>query len=564
MRNLRFRELLMLSETETSARRVPFSPRLTVIKGANDTGKSSVLKSLYRTFGAEPAVVHQTWEHLNVISAVRFSLDERQFTILRHGNSFGIFGDEDKLIQSFTGVTKELSPYLAKFLRFRLRLATRANESIPPPPQYMFLPFYVDQDKGWADQWGSFQGLQQLPGGWKRPLLEYQAGLLTNEYLEASESLSQAKHSLQSAEEERSQLVSSRDRVTKHLSAPSPPIDLRQYEREIARLVCVVRELAALEEERLQAVVSIEEKLSIVREQIEIATAAFSELHADYAHATHHLDSTVECPTCGAEYNNSFAERFGLADDQARCAELIESLKLRRHDLERRLRQARPLHADTRAKYDAIQCVLREKRETIEFADVVRAQGRDEVHTLFAESIAPLDETIFELGKHIEDTKAQMKTLDDKDRKAEILGYYRSTVARYLAQLDVENIPETAYKRLDSKFRETGSDLPRALLARYFGLLSVIAQYGSSTFMPIVVDSPNQQDQDPESLRKMFSFVLRERPNDCQLILGTVDMYGVDDVDATIALDEKRRVLSRDDYGSVREELMPLILQVHD
>jgi recombinational DNA repair ATPase RecF len=52
MKRLVFRELKLISYKEERARRVAFHPRRTAIIGDNDTGKSSILKSLYRTLGA--------------------------------------------------------------------------------------------------------------------------------------------------------------------------------------------------------------------------------------------------------------------------------------------------------------------------------------------------------------------------------------------------------------------------------------------------------------------------------------------------------------------------------
>ena len=62
MKNLRFHELLLASEVEKTARRVRFHKDATVIRGDNDTGKSSIIKSLYRTLGAEPQNIHARWE----------------------------------------------------------------------------------------------------------------------------------------------------------------------------------------------------------------------------------------------------------------------------------------------------------------------------------------------------------------------------------------------------------------------------------------------------------------------------------------------------------------------
>ena len=50
-----------------------------------------------------------------------------------------------------------LGPFLAELLDYRIVVTTlRGNQTVPPPPQHFFLPFYIDQDKGWTENWSSF------------------------------------------------------------------------------------------------------------------------------------------------------------------------------------------------------------------------------------------------------------------------------------------------------------------------------------------------------------------------------------------------------------------------
>ncbi|MEM8994470.1 MAG: hypothetical protein AAGF23_06730, partial [Acidobacteriota bacterium] len=67
--------------------------------------------------------------------------------------------------------------------------------------------------------------------------------------------------------------------------------------------------------------------------QKEIVTGALAEISEDYIFATSELDEdSVDCPTCGATYENSFAERFQIARDEDRCLDLLSTL---REDLRR-------------------------------------------------------------------------------------------------------------------------------------------------------------------------------------------------------------------------------------
>ena len=59
MKSLQLENMLLVSHREKKARKIDFDPEVTVIKGENDTGKSSVIKSIQTAFGASPHNVHK-------------------------------------------------------------------------------------------------------------------------------------------------------------------------------------------------------------------------------------------------------------------------------------------------------------------------------------------------------------------------------------------------------------------------------------------------------------------------------------------------------------------------
>ena len=150
MRNLRFEKLELLSNLERKARTIEFHPRLTVIKGENDVGKSSVVKSLYWTFGS-PVRMHPEWVKAKVKARVTFTIDGTRFAIVRDGSAFGLFDEAGEFLIATRKITSELGPFLAKMLDFGLVLPNKSSgEPETPPPAYAFVPFYVDQDLGWS------------------------------------------------------------------------------------------------------------------------------------------------------------------------------------------------------------------------------------------------------------------------------------------------------------------------------------------------------------------------------------------------------------------------------
>src|ERR1700739_3270433 len=88
-----FDELLLISDVERKGRRVPFHPQVTLVKGANQTGKSSILKGIFSTFGVDPKFSDR-WKPARVASLLHFRIDDVRYTALRDGQFFALVDAE--------------------------------------------------------------------------------------------------------------------------------------------------------------------------------------------------------------------------------------------------------------------------------------------------------------------------------------------------------------------------------------------------------------------------------------------------------------------------------------
>ena len=121
---------VLLSQKERAGRKISFDPRTTLILGENDTGKSSLIKAIYATFGADPAVVHPSWKSLGVASLVEFDVDDVPYRLLRSSNIFALFDHNGSKLWSVSGVTSNLAPRLADILSIKLRMQSREGEFV--------------------------------------------------------------------------------------------------------------------------------------------------------------------------------------------------------------------------------------------------------------------------------------------------------------------------------------------------------------------------------------------------------------------------------------------------
>ena len=159
------------------------------------------------------------------------------------------------------------------------------------------------------------------------------------------------------------------------------------------------------------------------------------------------------------------------------------------------------------------------------------------------------------IDKELGSIKREMDKYDNKDHRSSILKQYEQVFRQNASVLNVHGLSENVFTRIDAKIEETGSDQPRAVLAYQFSVLDAIARKSDATFCPIVIDAPNQQEQDQENLKRILQFIPQCCPEGSQLVLGLVDDAGFQFDGKTIELKDKFSLLDQEAYLEAAEEI---------
>jgi hypothetical protein len=272
-------------------------------------------------------------------------------------------------------------------------------------------------------------------------------------------------------------------------------------------------------------------------------------------------EDSVECPTCGAEYENNFKERFEIAKDEDRCSHLLIEVSNRINEVEEKIQSNRKLLIYEEATEKKLRSLLDSKKEKITFEDVIKNESHNTAQKIMQNNIDLNRKAVSTLLDDINEKKKALDRIADKDRTAEIKNFYRGRMKYFLHELDVQNLTEDSYREMTCLIKASGSDLPRALLANYFSILNTIFDKSSTTRFPIIIDSPNQNAQDPINLPKIYKFIVEHKPLDSQLILASEDVTDIQYPGDIIELDNKYKLLQEDQYDEVYEEINPLLTQ---
>ena len=559
MKKLILTEIKMMSAIEEKARVIKFHPKRTVIKGENHAGKSSLIKTILWTFGAVPPKIHPTWKDLDITSLVSFRLDKDKYAILRKGSFYAVFDKNNEILGTFSKVTSELAPFLADLFGYKIKLTDKKNELITPPPAYFLLPFYVDQDVSWSKNWNAFSNLGQLPSGWRNNIIKYHSGINTNRYYEIRAQIEKLKVENSEYEVNRKVSKSVLDKLLNQFRQVDLSFNLNDFQKEITELMESLEMFKQNGEILKQKIVKLEtEKIRLLK-QIKIVESTQIELQKDYEFLLKQ-DDEIDCPTCGQVYENSFSERFSIAQDEDECKELLVELNMQLKEITTQIDIEYVLNKQNNHEEQNIRKLLNTKQGEIKLQDVIQNEGKRELKGILEKEIREIEAEIGSIKLKIQDLQDVLKTVDNKKRQAEIKDFYFQKMRHYLYKLEIHKLAEKNFKSIFSQVQEGGSGQPRALLAYYYSILHTMHKYSDNTLFPIIIDSPNQQDQDADNIERIMEFIFEEQPNDTQLILGLVE-YELDEKfdGKVIELEGKFQLLKENEYKNISRELVKLL-----
>jgi hypothetical protein len=189
--------------------------------------------------------------------------------------------------------------------------------------------------------------------------------------------------------------------------------------------------------------------------------------------------------------------------------------------------------------------------------DLIEGESERMVDSVIAAEQVDINTQIGEQDARSDEALATMKSFEDRKFQKTIRDRYLQYMKQFISELRVPGLSEKSYKQIDCVINETGSDLPRALLAYYYAFVNTMRAASASSLCPLIVDSPVQQDQDPDNATRIIKFALERVPHDMQLILGTVSLHGAAYDGYSILIEDKRHLLRSGAYQEVSDIMKP-------
>lgn len=572
-RRVTYETLWLASARDEKGRRQPLHSK-TLLFGSNGTGKSRVVKNLYWVFGCNTRKRDAgAWDPDTVVG-LDFRYGDEQYLVLRDGKRLGMFGADNTLLFA-ADTLGAWGRELAAFFGFKLQLKRPSQGTFSQAgPDYMLLPFYMDQDGGWGPDWDNFDGLTQF-SDWKSTTFESFLGLRPNAYFEAKHLSAELAARLRDKHGELAAQRTAFKRVEEVLPKHVPSLNANTFRAELSELA---RKATRLQQDQVKlrgqllAFVNTREK---VEAEMRLASEAYKELRGDLSFLAEQAGKAIECPTCGTVHENSFHARLQISSDAESLSALIVELR-------NQVDQSREKEASIRVQLRAVEKTIadlerlqQEKRAKLKLEDVLVAQSKKTLDTAFRRVNVDLGKVIASLEADKAKQDAKLRALRDPERQAKVQGYFSSQVQSLSNLLNVPADEQIAEPKAGVRSQSGGSSAPRSMLAVHLAMLATNAEWGDSAMFPFVVDTPAQSGQDDLNLSKMLGILGKTAGASHQVILAAERLPTGTALEnfVTVAFEQSAGALTSGEYDEVvarlrepvrllRERLRPRVQEV--
>ena len=552
MKNIRFKEITFLSY-KGKARRINLDNDLIVVVGGNQSGKTSILKSLYYTLGATVHPFPKHWAEGNIISMLKFSIDGVNYKVVRIGNDIYLFNPDNTLNfceSNRTIIANKLGNLLGIHIFFKDVMGKNKSFSIG----YMFMPFYIDQDKGWDQPLNSFSGLSGL--GSKFSALLYQTGIIDDDFYVYKSKLDEAENKKKGVVDELTGSLKFKKEVMKRFSMYNQlPFTEDDFNKGISN---VLDNLSRLKEKQKTLLIELEKLYSIkysYQFNIDQLKDNIKEINKDFNYA---LKSETElcCPMCGASVSNDAFARFKMLDDRDRCKDLLVENNTKLDDIKEKIEEKEQLSSDIKNEIEALQETINRRSEQVSVKEMFESKLKEYVEEIVNDTTSKLFNEQARLERIIEDCKSRIKFLQKNDKKTMVEHDFDNYVKNALQKFGITGDLNKKYT-IGSRIKTTGSNIVKNVIAYTYGYLYIMQKYCGPLFAPIVIDEPKQKGIDDNGFISIINSIINDRPKDSQLILSLTDSeFSFIDIDVEpVYLQSGEEVLKSDEFDSVKSEI---------
>lgn len=562
MKSLKFTQLLVLSNSTKSANQFEFSKNLNLIKATdNSVGKSTLLKLIFWGLGCEPEL-DTTWNAQDCKTIVEFEVDSDKYKVLRYKNQISLKENDSDTIE-YQKITGDYSVKFAEIVNFKALLPNQNTGMVEtPPPAFYFLPFYFDQKRSWAKAWDNFDNLGQYKN-WKSIIIKYHVGLLTPEHFKIESEKSEKKGNQIIIEKEVSKIDTAIEVVESFIPQAVQTVTAIKEIDEITE--GIKNDLVKLQQSQEQLLnelaIYTADNTYLVQQQV-MTEKLIAELDKDYLFTIENIEEEeIECPLCGVIHENSIVNRASIMTDKAQAENQLKEILGEIAKIEKKIFKNEQEIILARNQIDEInqKYVIEENEdEIIDFNKIIESIAAKSIRESVTKSKILMQSEIKQISDDIKKMNKDQKELITTEQIDEINDKFNSILSKYIKMLDAEavNLSEINSPLDYSKIIKEGgaAEGVRAILAYYLTIFKMVETYGNEIKSPLIIDTPNQQEQSHTNYDKIVELLTNEFSEDTQVILSAMEneQLKIYEDNAKVIILSKDKLLLKEKYEGVK------------
>ncbi|GAF42041.1 hypothetical protein FC83_GL000298 [Agrilactobacillus composti DSM 18527 = JCM 14202] len=470
-----------------------------IMSEGNEIGKSSLIKSIYYTLGAPIKSFPKGWDYTNFIFQIQCDIDGRALTIQRFNQVFTV--EVANRVQSFAN-EKNFSIWMQKQMHMNLRLQTANSEKFHHAYMNAVLaPFYIDQDKSWANFYqDAFENLAMYKGQ-PKPIIEYYLGLSNGRLLELNEQKKELHTAKVNLDGQIKQITGVRNSYSddKNIDVVSPEqyielqAELNQYLKITDELQRKVSKLVNRITKSKMDLDSYRHDYDELRKLLLATDNRFKKIEYECTYC-HSVLTRQQSLTRLELSDNDFEIRQQKAllnqkimDEESKLATLVQSAESLKKDFEDKNARISELRsAGNIDRYVSIKVLT----ELAQLADKYQVQ------------LSHLEAEIKRIAKSQRDEKKTLETIHES-----LEADYEKIKNDISVDLGTTDLSDRQF--LDfKKMKGGGTALNKSLLCLYLIYLSLLSKH-SKTIFPMTIDSFLKNEISTENENRMFLSVQR-------------------------------------------------------
>lgn len=578
MPNLKFKRLLILSNSTKTANQFEFSETLNLITAIdNSVGKSTLVKLLFWGIGCEPTL-DTNWATTDSKTIVEFTVDSTLYTVKRYKNNISLKIDEAEFI-NYEKITGEYSKKLADILEFKALLPNRSSGLMEvPPPAFYFLPFYIDQKRSWSKAWDNFEKLEQF-SNWRSTIVKYHVGLLTPKHFELENDKAEKKDSKKIVEAQIEKIETTLEIVEDYIPQINNTItETKEFEILTEEIKIDLRKLQEEQEKVLSQITIFNGDRVYLEQQQVITEKIISELDKDYKFTIENIEEDeVECPLCGIVHENSIINRTSIMTDKSQAENQLKSILTELDKVNTKLTKANIKLTNARESINQIneKYIINEEpsisldseddsekiieTKNIDFNQIIEnIAGNSIKKNVLKDKIQKVN-SVDTFKKEIRGISKEQKGLITPEDIEEINNSFSSIFSDYIELLDAEavNISDISSPLDYNKVIKEGgaAEGSRAILAYYLSVFTMVEKYGNEVKSALVIDTPNQQEQSDTNYEKIVNLLTNKTSKKTQILLCAMENEHLEQFrkKAKIITLTKERLMLNSEYENVKK-----------